>query len=202
MAENYADRYTVVDEQGKQYGPYDLPILISWTKSKKINAETTLIAEFTNSVVKVKNVDELKPYLVGTPPVVVDESTVSVANDTLQDNTSSIQNVPDILKDTTGTTINIVNNIQSNNTGQVANSVPIMVGPRSKTMAIILAVFLGALGIHRFYLGYTAIGTIMLLLTLLTCGSGAILTSIWALVDIVLILTDNLKSADGTSLTN
>lgn len=39
--------------------------------------------------------------------------------------------------------------------------------PKNKIAAGLLAIFLGALGIHKFYLGYTSAGVIMLLVTLL-----------------------------------
>lgn len=52
-------------------------------------------------------------------------------------------------------------------------------------IALLLVVLVGALGIHRFYLGYTAIGIIQLL-TLGGCG-------IWALIDLIRIITGDLK---------
>ncbi|MFN7118520.1 MAG: TM2 domain-containing protein [Saprospiraceae bacterium] len=62
--------------------------------------------------------------------------------------------------------------------------------PKSQLTALLLAVFIGALGIHRFYLGYTTIGIIQLL-TLGGCG-------IWALIDLIRIITGDLKPADGS----
>lgn len=41
---------------------------------------------------------------------------------------------------------------------------------KSKVAAGLLGIFLGYLGIHKFYLGYTAPGVIMLLCTILSCG--------------------------------
>ncbi len=38
--------------------------------------------------------------------------------------------------------------------------------PKSKVAAALLCFFLGGLGIHRFYLGYTTIGIVQIL----TCG--------------------------------
>ena len=64
--------------------------------------------------------------------------------------------------------------------------------PKSKIIAILLCVFLGGLGIHRFYLGYTVIGVIQLL-TIGGCG-------IWALVDLVLIAIGSLNDKDGQPL--
>jgi TM2 domain-containing membrane protein YozV len=61
---------------------------------------------------------------------------------------------------------------------------------KNKTVAIILSLFLGALGIDRFYLGYTGMGV----LKLLTGGVAGIL---W-LVDLIRLLTGSLKPKDGS----
>ena len=51
----------------------------------------------------------------------------------------------------------------------------------------LLCIFLGCLGIHRFYVGKTKTGVAMLLITLLTAGFGSLITGIWALVDSIMI---------------
>jgi len=56
---------------------------------------------------------------------------------------------------------------------------------KSQLVALLLAIFLGLLGIHRFYLGYIGIGIIQLL----TGG----LFGIWWIIDIIMIATGNLK---------
>ena len=61
---------------------------------------------------------------------------------------------------------------------------------KSRLAAGLLGIFLGALGIHRFYLGYTGVGIAMLLLTVLSFGFLGIITSIWGLVEGILYLTD------------
>ncbi len=60
---------------------------------------------------------------------------------------------------------------------------------KSQLVALILVIFVGGIGIHRFYLGYTGIGIIQLL-TLGGCG-------IWALIDLIRIATGDLKPKDG-----
>lgn len=65
--------------------------------------------------------------------------------------------------------------------------------PQSKSTMAILCFLLGSLGIHRFMMGYTGIGVLMLL----TGGVCGILT----LVDFIRILTGGLKMADGQDLT-
>ncbi|KJU85720.1 membrane protein containing TM2 domain protein, partial [Candidatus Magnetobacterium bavaricum] len=67
---------------------------------------------------------------------------------------------------------------------------------KNKVIAGILGIFLGGLGIHRFYLGYTGIGIAQVLLTFST-GLG----TIWGLVEGILILTGSInKDAQGRPL--
>lgn len=61
---------------------------------------------------------------------------------------------------------------------------------KSKVVALVLSIFLGELGIDRFYLGYIGTG----ILKLITCeGFG-----IWWLIDLIMIATGKLKPKDGS----
>lgn len=60
---------------------------------------------------------------------------------------------------------------------------------KDKLVAGLLAIFLGTLGIHKFYLGYTKSGIIMLLVSLLTFGVGATVMAVIALIEGILYLT-------------
>jgi len=75
---------------------------------------------------------------------------------------------------------------------------------KSKLAAGLLGIFLGGLGIHRFYLGYTLIGVIQVVLGvagLFTCGITFIASEIWGLVEGILILTGSInKDAQGNPL--
>jgi len=59
-------------------------------------------------------------------------------------------------------------------------------------VALLLSIFLGNLGIDRFYLGYIGLG-ILKLLTLGGCG-------IWWLIDLILIASNKMKDSKGNPL--
>ena len=62
---------------------------------------------------------------------------------------------------------------------------------KSKLAAGLLAIFLGSLGIHNFYLGFTKRGVLQLLISLLTFGIGAPVIAIWALIEGIFYLTSH-----------
>ncbi|PXA03283.1 hypothetical protein DDZ13_12720 [Coraliomargarita sinensis] len=62
-------------------------------------------------------------------------------------------------------------------------------GADKKIVAGILAIVLGALGIHKFILGYTKEGVIMLLVSVLTLGLFAWVMGIIGLVEGIMYLT-------------
>ncbi len=53
----------------------------------------------------------------------------------------------------------------------------------------VLAILLGSLGIHKFVLGFTLPGVILLLVTILTCGAGGAVTGIIGLIEGIIYLT-------------
>lgn len=71
---------------------------------------------------------------------------------------------------------------------------------KSKIVAGILGVLVGALGIHRFYLGYIGIGIVQIILTILTGG----IASLWGFIEGILILcgTGITTDADGIPLSD
>ena len=65
-------------------------------------------------------------------------------------------------------------------------------GGKDWLVALLLSIFLGSLGIDRFYLGYTGLG-ILKLLTLGACG-------VWWLIDLILIAAGKMTDKDGQPL--
>ena len=59
-------------------------------------------------------------------------------------------------------------------------------------VTLLLAIFLGSLGVDRFYTGHTGLGIVKLI----TCGGAGI----WWLIDIILIATDKYTDKMGQPL--
>lgn len=78
---------------------------------------------------------------------------------------------------------------------------------KSRLVAGLLAIFLGSLGIHNFYLGYTNRALVQLLVSIIggmvTCGVATLAIEIWALVEGIFYLTQHdgyTADASGKSL--
>jgi TM2 domain-containing membrane protein YozV len=63
--------------------------------------------------------------------------------------------------------------------------------PKSRSTYIVLGIFLGALGVHNFYAGYTGRAVGQLCLSVLTLFSLAIVSWIWAIVEICIVEKDS-----------
>ena len=62
-------------------------------------------------------------------------------------------------------------------------SAPANPNAKSRLAAGLLGIFIGALGIHNFYLGYNGRAIAQLLMTVLSCGILSIVSSVWALCE-------------------
>ena len=72
---------------------------------------------------------------------------------------------------------------------------------RSRIAAGILGIILGAYGVHSFYLGNTSRGLMQLLISILTCGVGAIVMQIWGILDGIKLLDGRINTdANGVYL--
>jgi len=61
-------------------------------------------------------------------------------------------------------------------------------------VTLLLCLFAGGIGVHRFYAGKIGTG-ILQILTLGGCG-------VWTLIDLVMILTGNFKDSNGNAIKN
>lgn len=76
---------------------------------------------------------------------------------------------------------------------------------RNKIAAGLLAIFLGALGVHNFYLGFKGKAIAQLLISILSFGLLAFVSGIWAFIEGICILCSQPgskwhKDADGAEL--
>jgi TM2 domain-containing membrane protein YozV len=75
-------------------------------------------------------------------------------------------------------------------------------GADKKIICGIFGILLGCLGIHKFILGYTTEGIIMLLVSVLTCGLAAWIVGIIGLIEGILYLTKSDEEFVNTYITN
>jgi TM2 domain-containing membrane protein YozV len=66
--------------------------------------------------------------------------------------------------------------------------------PKNRVIFVLLGIFLGVFGVHNFYAGYVKKGAIQLCVTLLSCFYAAVVSLIWAIIE---VCTVN-KDAEGT----
>ena len=69
-----------------------------------------------------------------------------------------------------------------------------MKSEKSWITTLLLCLFLGGLGVHRFYAGKIGTG-ILQLITVGGCG-------IWTLIDLIMIITGSFTDKDGNKITN
>lgn len=74
---------------------------------------------------------------------------------------------------------------------------------KSFVAALLLCLFFGIFGAHRFYVGRAGSGAAMLIITLMlgwVFGIGLLITGIWGFIDLILILCGVFKDANEQKL--
>lgn len=74
----------------------------------------------------------------------------------------------------------------------MTDATPAAVSSKSMVPAALLCFFLGAFGIHRFYVGKIGTGILMIV----TLGG----LGIWTLIDFIMIIVGSFKDKDGLPL--
>jgi TM2 domain-containing membrane protein YozV len=64
---------------------------------------------------------------------------------------------------------------------------------RNKIVAGLLQIFLGGLGIGRFYTGHVGLAVAQILVTIFTCGLGVL----WPLIDGIFLIASDARDAEG-----
>lgn len=118
-------------------------------------------------------------------------NTTASENTTAQSQTVNNQNTAN----SNAQNATVINNNQANNNPQA----------KSKLVGGLLGIFLGAFGVHNFYLGFTTKAVVQLLVSLvgglITCGVATVAIEIWGLVEGIMILCGNISTdANGVPL--
>lgn len=182
--------YSVVGADGAVYGPVDMATIHAWIGQGRVTPNTSLIEPLSGRVVLAGQCVDLAGAFPPTSPPVANQGPVSQIGAGF-DAALGLGRPASPMTPASG---------YAAYPHMGGYGVP--VSSRSKVAAILLAFFLGGLGIHRFYLGYNGIGIAMLLFCVLTCGWGGIITGLVAIVDIILIATGSLKDVEGRPLAN
>ncbi len=90
----------------------------------------------------------------------------------------------------------IINNNNSASASAFAGGMMPMISPKSRLVTLLLCIFLGWLGIHRFYVG--KVGTALIMILLMCTGIG----EIWWLIDLILIAVGSFRDNMGLFIKN
>jgi TM2 domain-containing membrane protein YozV len=74
---------------------------------------------------------------------------------------------------------------------------PSATSEKNTLAALLLCIFLGTLGVHRFFVGKIGTGFAMIGVTVVTLGAGGV---VWTIVDIIAIARSKFQDKEGKTL--
>ena len=185
--------YFVIGADGNRYGPADIDALVQWTREGRIIGSTMLVERGTERQMRADAITAIAVALqrqsAGPAGVAVERSEFDHREaPTMTQAPRAAPPPPPPAND---------------------GLAPLaaqrrVVSPKSRVVAGLLGIFLGALGLHRFYLGYTGIGIVMLLATVLTSrhtlGLSCGIVALWGFVEGIICLSGGMSDAEGRPL--
>lgn len=163
--------YYVIGGDGQRYGPEGIATLQTWVREGRIIHSTTLIEAVTGRTLRAAELPALQMFLAPPGPTEPWPAAPTPGN-------GGAMPYP--------------------RTPGPAGAV--QPGPKNKVVAGLLGLFLGCLGIHRFYLGYTGWGMVQLLLTVCTFGLLGWPIAIWGAIEGICCFAGWMNDAQGRPL--
>lgn len=186
--------YSVVGQDGQVYGPVDLRTLEMWIGQGRVVPTTVLISVVSGNHGQASTWPDVAPYFrSAVPPQHLYQQGMGqgpYAGAPMPGQPYGAQG---------NGNVNVVVNSQAPGPGYYGPNT----GYRSKLTAGLLALFLGGIGIHQFYLGKNNLGITMLVIFIVGypfCLIGPAITGIWAVVDAIMIFTGSTRDNEGRPL--
>jgi TM2 domain-containing membrane protein YozV len=191
--------YSIKAHNGQIYGPADLKTIERWTAEGRIFANTTIVDHITDSEGPAGSFPLIATFF--------DPETRSAGTKAARTPQGPY---PGSSPYQTGSPTPSAYGVPKTNPSYSGSGLNGFVGgypiagfgtpPKQKLVAALLAFFLGAFGVHQFYLGKSGLGIAMLLITVLSVGTLSWIVGIWALIDFVMILTGSARDSSGRAL--
>ncbi len=194
--------YFLIGADGNRYGPADIDTLVQWAREGRIIATTTLIDRGTEKQVRADSITAVAAVLrkqSGESAGVVVERDVATAVGAPTLTHPGIRPVEGAEHAGATPPLGIPGPPplpQQVVYPQGPYPAGRVVGRKNKLVAGLLGIFLGGLGVHRFYMGYIGIGVLQLILCICTFG----MSSIWGFIEGIICLCGGMRDADGYEL--
>ena len=217
--------YWVIGAEGQRYGPADIDTLVCWAHEQRINASTILIDRGTERQITAESLTAVAAAIrrtaIGGEAVAIERDVPApdeAATATRLPTPDGVPPSPFVHPGQPGG--------PTVSPGRAIPPVPLIPlgspyphqpspmpyaarvrGPKNKVVAGLLGIFLGGLGIHRFYLGYTGIGLLMLFLSVFGLVASVFsfgcvfgIVGLWGFVEGIICLCGGMRDADGRDL--
>jgi len=187
-----ADEWHFKTATGEEYGPVGRDELDEWFREGRITADCKVLRAAEE---EWRWASEIYPQLNAPPPGVGGRESGIGSQE--PEEISVAPSPPPPAAESESPSVSFSKQPKKAATAKVKKAAPIAddeadCSQRSRLVAGFLGVFLGPLGIHRFYLGYWGVGLAMLV----TAGG----LGLWSLIDAIFVMTGRVPDADGRPL--
>jgi len=204
--------YFVIAADGARYGPADIDTLVQWVHEGRLIGSTVLVEYGTDKTLRADSLTAVAAALhrpaAPQAGVVIERS---AAESPMAEIPPPVGPAGEPRRAAPPPPVPPIPEAK-----QVSVSPPFFpyatggsVSSKSKVVAGLLGIFLGGLGIHRFYLGFTGVGLVMLLLSVafgsvllpfMVPGAGCGVIWIWGFIEGILCLCGKMRDAQGLPL--